>query len=47
MFKENILLVDDDRSTKSTIKNILSGEGYAVIRADSCSEALPIIQKER
>ena len=46
MFKENILLVDDDRSTKSTIKNILSGDGYAVIKAESCSEALSIIQKK-
>ena len=46
MYKENILLVDDDRSTASTIKNILSGEGFAVVKTDSCAEALSIIQKK-
>ncbi|MCX6007676.1 MAG: response regulator, partial [Chloroflexi bacterium] len=46
MYKENILLVDDDRTTASTIKNILSGEGYALVKTDSCAEALSIIQKK-
>ncbi|MBN1376640.1 MAG: response regulator [Dehalococcoidia bacterium] len=46
MYKENILLVDNNQSTMSSIKNILSSDGYALIKTESCTEALSIIQKK-
>jgi len=46
MYKENILLVDDDRSTLTTVKNVLSEEGFSVIKTGSGAEALSIMQKK-
>ena len=46
MYKENLLLVDDDRTTVATIKNVLSDEGFVVIKTDSSNEALSIIQRK-
>lgn len=46
MYKENLLLVDDDRTTVTTVKNVLSEEGFVVIKTDSSNEALSIIQRK-
>ncbi len=46
MYKENILLVDDERTTSVAIKNVLANNGYAVMKTDSYTEALSIIQRK-
>jgi len=46
MYKENILLVDGERATLLAVKTALAEDGYAVIKADSCNEALSIIQRK-
>ena len=46
MYKESILLVDDDRTAAVAVKNALTNSGFTVIKSDSCSEALSIIQRK-
>ena len=46
MYKESILLVDDDRTTAAAVKNALTNSGFTVIKSESCSEALSIIQRK-
>ncbi len=46
MYKENIVVVDDERASILAVKNALSDAGYAVIKCESCQEALSIIQKK-
>lgn len=41
----NILVVDDDKSTRSLLKNILEKEGYSVITAENGDEGLCKILK--
>jgi signal transduction histidine kinase len=46
LYKESILLIDDERTTTSAIKHVLSSNGYAVIKTDSCADALSIVQRK-
>jgi signal transduction histidine kinase len=46
MYKESILLIDDDRASTLAIKHVLSTNGYAVIKTDSCADGLSIIQRK-
>lgn len=46
MYKENLLLVDNDHTAVTTVKNVLSDEGFAVIKTDSSNDALSIIQRK-
>ena len=44
--KAHILVTDDERAIRSTLKEILEFEGYTVSTAESGAEALKIIAKE-
>ncbi|MBO6793763.1 MAG: sigma-54-dependent Fis family transcriptional regulator [Balneolaceae bacterium] len=44
--KAHILVTDDERAIRSTLKEILEFEGYTVTTAESGAEALKIIAKE-
>lgn len=44
--KAHILITDDERAIRSTLKEILEFEGYTVSTAESGAEALKIIAKE-
>lgn len=44
--KAHILVTDDERAIRSTLKEILEFEGYTVSTAESGAEALEIIAKE-
>ena len=38
--KKNILLVDDEKSIREVVKDILEYEGYNVILGENCEEAI-------
>ncbi|MBO4389410.1 MAG: response regulator [Lachnospiraceae bacterium] len=42
-----ILIVDDDMAIGNMLEEALQGEGYAVVRAYSGTEALMVLEKER
>ena len=42
---ETILIVDDEKNYLLVLKELLSGEGYEVVIAQSASEALKIFQE--
>lgn len=44
--KKRILIVDDERSIRNTLKNILSLEGYEILEAEDGQQAIDIIRKE-
>ena len=43
--KPNLLLVDDENSVRSTLKQVLQKDGYKVSTADSCSQALSLLNR--
>ena len=42
-----ILIVDDDRSIRSTLREIMEFEGYTITDAKDGEEALAILNKEQ
>jgi CheY-like chemotaxis protein len=41
--KRSLLLVDDESSILQTLRLVFEGEGYSVVTADSCAQALQIL----
>jgi DNA-binding NtrC family response regulator len=42
--KRSLLLVDDENSILQTLRMVFENEGYQVITASSCAEALEVLQ---
>ena len=47
MKKDMILLVEDDRSILTGLRDLLEGEGYAVVTAEDGEEALRVYEREK
>ena len=47
MTKKAILLVDDESNVLLTLRMVFENEGFVVTTADSCAEALKILQDNR
>ncbi|MEF9426125.1 MAG: response regulator [Candidatus Mariimomonas ferrooxydans] len=46
IFRDNILIVDDDKITRQTLRTILEEEGYKVLEADNGASGLQLIKTE-
>src|SRR4051812_544620 len=44
--KQSILLVDDEKNIRRTLRMVLEGEGYSVVEAESAEEGLKLLEAE-
>ncbi|MBA2115462.1 diguanylate cyclase [Bremerella alba] len=47
LIRSHVLVVDDDRLIRTLIREFLSREGYEVVTAESCREALEVLEEEK
>ncbi len=44
--KQTVLVVDDEKNIRRTLRMVLETEGYAVAEAESAEEALKLLEAE-